>query len=278
MSTTVNEAVSALALKPGADEFDTLAPSPRALVRRRARSHAGLIIGTSILLLVVILAVFAPLLAPYDPYAQDLTRRLVDPVWGPKGTWQNVFGTDALGRDVLSRLMFGARISLLIGFTAAVIAGVIGATLGVLGGYFGGRVDAFIVYLINVKTGAAGYPDRAVGIIAVGRVDCGADHSARVPDLGSLRRRHPQHDTTDARAGVHHVVAGRRGVASAYHHARDFPQPAEPDHRHRQPRHGADHSHRSGAVVSRPGRPAADAVVGFDGFGRARGHVFSSPT
>jgi peptide/nickel transport system permease protein len=146
MSSTVNDTVSAPALKAGrADEFDTLAPSPKALMRRRARSHMGLIIGASLLAFVVIVAIFAPLLAPYDPYAQDLTRRLVDPVWGPKGTWENIFGTDALGRDVLSRLMYGARISLLIGFTAAVIAGIIGATLGILGGYFGGRVDSFIV-------------------------------------------------------------------------------------------------------------------------------------
>ncbi|MDF2116593.1 ABC transporter permease [Roseiarcaceae bacterium H3SJ34-1] len=149
---SVSDAVSPPALKPGRiDEFDTLAPSPKALMRRRARSHIGLIIGASLLAFVVIVAIFAPLLAPYDPYAQDLTRRLVDPVWGPKGTWENIFGTDALGRDVLSRLMYGARISLLIGFTAAVIAGIIGATLGILGGYFGGRVDSFIVYLINVK-------------------------------------------------------------------------------------------------------------------------------
>jgi len=151
-STTVNDAVPPPAIKAGrADEFDTLAPSPKALMRRRARSHIGLIIGASLLTFVVLVAIFAPLLAPYDPYAQDLTRRLVDPVWAPKGTWENIFGTDALGRDVLSRLMYGARISLLIGFTAAVIAGIIGATLGILGGYFGGRVDSFIVYLINVK-------------------------------------------------------------------------------------------------------------------------------
>jgi peptide/nickel transport system permease protein len=151
-STTVNDAVPPPAIKAGrADEFDTLAPSPKALMRRRARSHVGLIIGASLLAFVVLVAIFAPLLAPYDPYAQDLTRRLVDPVWAPKGSWENIFGTDALGRDVLSRLMYGARISLLIGFTAAVIAGIIGATLGILGGYFGGRVDSFIVYLINVK-------------------------------------------------------------------------------------------------------------------------------
>lgn len=133
------------------DEFDTLAPSPKALMRKRAKGHLGLIIGTTIIAVIVLMAIFAPLIAPYDPYAQDLSRRLIDPVWGAKGTWDNIFGTDALGRDVLSRLIYGARISLLIGFTAAVIAGIIGTALGILGGYYGGKVDAFVVYLINVK-------------------------------------------------------------------------------------------------------------------------------
>jgi peptide/nickel transport system permease protein len=134
-----------------ADMFDTVAPSPRSLMWRRARGHAGLIIGLTYVALVLIIAVLAPLIAPYDPFDQDLTHRLVDPAWGPKGSLQHLFGTDALGRDVLSRLIFGARVSLGIGFVAAAIAGIIGSTLGILGGYFGGRVDAFVIYLTNVK-------------------------------------------------------------------------------------------------------------------------------
>ncbi|MDB5571831.1 MAG: transporter permease [Hyphomicrobiales bacterium] len=136
---------------PGADAFETLAPSPRALMRRRALSHPGLLIGTGFLALVTLAAILAPWISPHDPYAQDLSRRMADPIWGPKGEWDHVLGTDALGRDVLSRLIWGARLSLWIGFTAAVIAGLIGSTLGVLGGYFGGRVDSAVVYLINVK-------------------------------------------------------------------------------------------------------------------------------
>ena len=132
-------------------DFETLAPSPRALMRRRARSHAGFIIGLSIVGFFVIVAVFASLLAPHDPYAQTLNNRLADPIWGPKGSWAHVLGTDALGRDVLSRLMYGAQLSLYISFSAAVISAVIGVTLGVAGGYFGGRTDAFVVYIINVK-------------------------------------------------------------------------------------------------------------------------------
>jgi peptide/nickel transport system permease protein len=134
-----------------ADTFETLAPSPRALMRRRALSHPGLLIGSGILIAVTLAAIFAPWIAPHDPYTQDLSRRMVDPIWGANGGWDHILGTDALGRDVLSRLIWGARLSLWIGFTAAVIAGLIGSTLGILGGYFGGRVDALVVYLINVK-------------------------------------------------------------------------------------------------------------------------------
>ncbi len=137
-------------VKP-ADEFVTLAPSPRELMRRRAKRHIGFLTGTGIILFFCIIAIFAPFLAPHDPFDQNLTARLVDPVWGPKGSWAHVFGTDAFGRDILSRLMYGARLSLMIGFTAAAIAGVIGVTLGIVGGYFGGRVDAAVVYLTNVK-------------------------------------------------------------------------------------------------------------------------------
>ncbi len=134
-----------------ADAFETLAPSPRELMRRRALSHPGLLIGAGFLIAVTLAAILAPWIAPHDPYAQDLTRRMADPIWGANGTWDHILGTDALGRDVLSRLIWGARLSLWIGFTAAVIAGLIGSTLGIVGGYFGGRVDSFVVYLINVK-------------------------------------------------------------------------------------------------------------------------------
>lgn len=136
---------------PAHGEFETLAPSPRELMKRRARNHPGLIIGVGFILFFCIFGLFAPWLAPHDPYDQNLTNRLADPVWGAKGSWEHIFGTDALGRDVLSRLMYGARLSLLISFTAAAIACVIGVGLGIAGGYFGGRVDSVVVYLINVK-------------------------------------------------------------------------------------------------------------------------------
>jgi peptide/nickel transport system permease protein len=111
---------------------EPVAPSPHEEMRRRARSHTGLIIGSAVILITTLVAVFAPVLAPYDPYDQDLAKRLVDPVW-TTGDWSHVLGTDALGRDYLSRLIFGARISLMVGFGAALIAGTIGSIIGIVG-------------------------------------------------------------------------------------------------------------------------------------------------
>ena len=141
----------AIRLPRGHDLAEVQAPSPPEIMRRRARSHVGFIIGSTVVLLTFFVAIFAPMLTQYDPFAQDLTRRLIPPVWETKGSWAHIFGTDGLGRDYLTRLMFGARISLLVGFGAAAMAGLIGTTLGLIGGYFGGKVDAVVMYLVNVK-------------------------------------------------------------------------------------------------------------------------------
>ena len=109
------------------DEFEVAVPSPPELMKRRAKSHVGFILGGSVVLFALLVAIFAPLIAPFDPYDQDLTRRLVDPIWGPKGTWEHPFGTDALGRDYLSRIMFGSQVSLMIGFFAATISAIVGS-------------------------------------------------------------------------------------------------------------------------------------------------------
>jgi peptide/nickel transport system permease protein len=125
-------------------------PPWRRMLRRVLGQH-GLTLGAILLGLILLAAVFAPLLAPHDPYGQDLSRRLVPPAWYTRGSWQFMLGTDKLGRDYLSRLLYGARVSLLIGVAAATISGLIGTTLGVLAGYFGGRVDAVISYVITTR-------------------------------------------------------------------------------------------------------------------------------
>jgi len=124
--------------------------SPKRQMFDRALRHRGLLFSSSILLAIVLIAIFAPLIAPYDPYKQSLVARLKPPVW-LGGSWAHPFGTDALGRDLLSRLVFGARVSLLIGVVSASVSAVIGTVLGISAGFFGGGVDRFVQYLINVR-------------------------------------------------------------------------------------------------------------------------------
>jgi peptide/nickel transport system permease protein len=128
-----------------------LEPSPAALLRRRTFGHRGFMFGAIVLAAIFFMAAFAPLLAPYDPYDQELSRRLIPPIWGEEGMWAHPLGTDNLGRDYLSRMIYGSQISLLIGFSAMIISGLIGTTLGVLAGYFGGRVDLVITFFITTR-------------------------------------------------------------------------------------------------------------------------------
>jgi peptide/nickel transport system permease protein len=104
----------------------------------------------------VLVALLAPWLAPTDPNAQDLLGRLQPPAWAEGGSVEHLLGTDALGRDLLSRVIFGARASLAIGFMVVLIAGGIGTTLGVVAGYRGGRTDQVISRITDVQTAFPG--------------------------------------------------------------------------------------------------------------------------
>ncbi len=126
------------------------APVPPSAMRQLLKNKA-LVIGGVILLVIVVLAVFAPLFAPYDPYVQDLANRTVPPFWYGQGGWLHPLGTDQLGRDYLSRLIYGGRISLLIGLSVAVISGLIGTTMGMLAGYFGGKTDMAVSFLVTTR-------------------------------------------------------------------------------------------------------------------------------
>lgn len=131
------------------------APAPATYGRkplwRRVLANRALSIGGGLLVLIVLLALLAPWLAPHDPYVQDLAYRNVPPLWYDKGTWLHPLGTDQLGRDYLSRLLYGARISLIIGASVALISGVIGTTMGMLAGYFGGRIDMIVSFLVTTR-------------------------------------------------------------------------------------------------------------------------------
>jgi peptide/nickel transport system permease protein len=99
----------------------------------------------AILLTLVILAAFADFIAPYNPEIGSLSQRFKPPAWIAGGSTAHLLGTDHIGRDVLSRLIFGARVSMMVGFTAVIIAGVVGSSLGILSGYLGGWVDQVIM-------------------------------------------------------------------------------------------------------------------------------------
>jgi peptide/nickel transport system permease protein len=125
--------------------------APWRLLAGRMLRHKGVMIGGLILVVVVLAAVFAPLIAQHDPLRQSLSGRLQPPFWMDKGNADHILGTDHLGRDYLSRLLYGARVSLLIGFTTALISGTIGTFLGIIAGYFGGRTDSVVMFLVTVK-------------------------------------------------------------------------------------------------------------------------------
>lgn len=130
-------------------EFETQ-PRPQGFVRR-AFGNTSILISGVILAAILIVAIAAPLFAPYDPYAHDLSKRLIPPILFEGHNVAHPLGTDPFGRDYLSRLIYGARVSLVIGVSVMLISGLIGTTLGLIAGYFGGRVDQAIMFVINTR-------------------------------------------------------------------------------------------------------------------------------
>ncbi|MEM1399712.1 MAG: ABC transporter permease [Pseudomonadota bacterium] len=113
-------------------------------------------IGVCSLGLLFVIAIIAPLIAPYDPAAQNIIARLKPPVWLAGGSWDHILGTDHLGRDVLSRLLNGARISLFVGFATVLLAGSFGVLMGLISGYAGGRTDQFITAVTDTQVAFPG--------------------------------------------------------------------------------------------------------------------------
>jgi peptide/nickel transport system permease protein len=101
--------------------------------------------------LLVIPAALAPQVAPYDPLKGSLSKRLKPPAWEDGGSLAHPLGTDKLGRDILSRIIHGARVSLAVSLVAIFVGGAIGTSLGLISGYFGGRTDAFLMRLVDIS-------------------------------------------------------------------------------------------------------------------------------
>ncbi len=109
------------------------------------------VLGALLLSLAVATAVAAPAIAPYRPTQLDLRARLAPPAWEAHGSARHLLGTDNVGRDIASRILWGTRISLSVGAAAALLGGLVGVTLGLCAGFFGGRTDALVSWLIDVQ-------------------------------------------------------------------------------------------------------------------------------
>ncbi len=119
------------------------------LARLLGRDKGG-ILGLALFVLVVVAALFAPQITPHDPLQQKLSISKQPPAWVEGGSWDYVLGTDNLGRDILSRIIYGSRVSLTVGFFGVLIAGGLGLVIGLISGYAGGRVDGVIMAVVNV--------------------------------------------------------------------------------------------------------------------------------
>lgn len=118
---------------------------------RLGRWKLRLALPLAVVIVVIVAALLAPVLAPFDPSAQQLSMRLRPPRWMAGGDSRYLLGTDHLGRDILSRLLYGARVSLPIAFAATTIGGIVGISLGLLSGYWKGAVDSVVTKLIDIQ-------------------------------------------------------------------------------------------------------------------------------
>lgn len=144
LNTNVNEEINVENIKKELSQLKNKKTSQLSLVWRRFKSNKLALTGFIIVSLVIFVAVFAPLLTPYEPFATNPSIRLSAP---SSSHW---LGTDAMGRDVLTRLFYGARIALQIGVLIILFEGFIGIILGVLSGFFGGIIDSIVMRLVDI--------------------------------------------------------------------------------------------------------------------------------
>ena len=143
-------------LVPRVLEDDISLLSPKTAVLRKAIGHSGFKFGLLLFISIILLGILGPFFLDISPYQQDLDKRLLPPVWIEGGSWDHLLGTDGNGRDYLSRILSGTRISLTIGIGAALVGMIIGVTLGVIAGYFGGWIDQFVNYILTCQLALPG--------------------------------------------------------------------------------------------------------------------------
>lgn len=154
-------AAATATLESPAQQDSPLRRSARAFLRNRSA-----VVAVGIVLLFVLIAIFAPWIAPHDPDETDLLLRLQPPAWMDGGDWSYVLGCDALGRDLLSRIIYGSRVSIFIGTAVVVLATGIGIVAGLMAGYLRGWVDTVISRLVDILL-AFPYLLFAIGLMAM---------------------------------------------------------------------------------------------------------------
>lgn len=130
--------------------IETPTPTTRWRLRRLSRQWPA-ILSVSMLVLLILAAVFADSVSPHDPTEQHIAQRLQPPAWMEGGDWTYPLGTDQLGRDMLSRIIHGARVSLAVGFAAVAVSGVVGVVVGLLAGFYGGWIERIIMRLVDTQ-------------------------------------------------------------------------------------------------------------------------------
>ena len=144
-------------------------------------TQLSFVTGLVIVGLILVAAVIGPWISGHDAFAQDLNARLIPPFWMEGGSTHHLLGTDQLGRDYFTRLLYGARISLFIGVLTVITSGIIGTSLGVLGGFYGGRIDDAVLFLITCRLSI---PVVLVALAVVGLI--GSSLTLVVSTLGLL--------------------------------------------------------------------------------------------
>src|SRR6185295_15812237 len=147
MAITDPSSSTPVAEPPRSSRWRTLLwPRRESVPRRTARVPW---VPIAIISLIVIMAIFAPLLAPYSPIDQTLRDKLLPPFWLEGGSTRYILGTDAFGRDILSRLIYGARVSLIVAALALTAGGGVGLLIGIVAGYMGGVVESILMRLVD---------------------------------------------------------------------------------------------------------------------------------
>jgi len=137
----------------GVTDAEDAAPTTMSLILRKMWHLRMGVIGAVLIFCLIVTAVFCPYLAPHDPYKQKIMKRLRPPAWMEGGDAAYPLGSDHLGRDLLTRLMYGTRVSLIVGVSAVILQVIIGVGLGLLAGYYGGKVDSVISFMVNCMMG-----------------------------------------------------------------------------------------------------------------------------